>query len=822
MREDVKSLPNLAGLALLLLIVTGASVHGAEKYQVTDIAFETVARQNMSSLLLVIGLKVGDTLTESELWLQIEKDIRRLYSMGEFEEVGPLSACRLEDFKGGKRVVFVVKEKLRINAVYIQGGKAVGEKELTKGINSGKGKLVSEVDLSHDTLMLLEKCHADGYMFAEVKPRLERLPGAMADVTYDISLGPRTRIHQIRFIGNHHVPADELKAHMAVKERDFWFFGLITPGYFSSNKLAKDIEKIQKYLRDVKGYLEATVGLDSVTFNDTREEMIITLRIYEGRLYTLKGFALEIETPEKKPHFKAAELLDHTHAQEMVGKAYCGTDLRDLRQAFQTRYQQDGYLNSWVHVEDPKVELEGYEATAVFRIYEGSPVYARRIHVIGNLQTKDEVVRRSLAFGPGDLVTSDTVLKSLSNLHQLQFFSPQEVSILPMKETATPEGTDFKVKVEEGLDGQLMLGLGLASDMGVIGSFILRKKNFDFFDWPESFWDIPNSFKGAGQIINIEVQPGTYYSHYRVSFTEPHLFNRWYGLNVYGVRSNSHRDTWDVDEWGAGFRLDRYFTFNRDVLASLGYRYNVSDIGSVDPNAPQDAFDVQGTTRISALSLGFQVNKYLFDPYAGPYKGFRLWTKYEYGGGFLGAHVDYSKGEAGVSYFLDIFKDRFNNHHVLTMTGNFGWMEPHHNTPEIPLFERFWLGGPNTMRGFRFYGVGPHENGEEIGGTAMVYGNVEYSFPLFFNLVPLQFLRGVVFFDWGQLEGPYNKNGVQKWDFGRLSMNRMRTSAGAGLRISLNPLGLQMPVSMYWGEAIDSQDGDRPRQFLFHIGSIGF
>jgi len=814
-RHVKRETPVLAAFAALFLC---AFAYGAEKVRLADIVFDGLARLGRAQMLLTVGLRIGESYTEAELKAQIEADIERLYRTEEFESVGPFDACRIETADGGTRVTFPVVEKKRVATVLIQGGKPVGGDDFAKNLRTGRGKLVSPGDIRQDREMLLRRCAVKGYFFAEVDAVLDPMPQGAIKVTFVVSPGPCVRIHRITFVGAARAEAGELWEQMENQERDFWLFGLLRSGYFSSQKIESDVKQIRAYLRSEKGLLNATAGVEEIAFDPDREAMYLTIRVEEGPVHVLKGFDIATESaPGKDAHFTADRLIVQTKAERLIGQPYHGTALRNVTNKIVSMYREDGYLNCRVNLREPRVELEGTEATAIVRIEERDRVYARRIDIRGNYKSKDEVIRRELAFAPGDLVTQTKLQKSVSNLHELQLFTPASVDIRPIESTATAEGTDFLVQAEDGNDGQMLMGIGMASDLGVIGSFALRKRNFDIFDWPSSFADIPRSFTGDGQILALELQPGDRYSHYRLSFTEPYLVNRWYGLTLSGSRDISRRDTWDNSNWGGDVRLNRYFTFERDIFATLAYRYDYIDIGRIDVDAPEDAYDVEGVTRVSALSVGLTLNKYLFDPYAGPYKGYRVWANYEYAGGFLGAHVDQWKAQAGAAYFLPVYEHEDGTRHIVMASGTFGWMETHHNTAEVPIFERFFLGGPHTLRGFRSYGVGPHENGEEIGGTALVHGTVEYTFPLFVN-----FLRGVTFFDWGQLEGPYRDGGVQKWDNHRLTMSRMRTAAGAGLRISLMPLGMTVPISLYWGEVIDSMPDDREHSFLFSIGSIGF
>ncbi len=816
MAEEVKRI-HCAGLkptaAAVLLSVSTLLFAATGTIRITDVSFPGAERLGKAQLLLTVGLRIGDTYTERQLRVRLEEGIERLYRTGEFEEVGPLSACRFEDFAGGTRVIIPVKEKRRINVVYFRGAKPVGKSYLSKDLKTAAGRLLSRAALQEDRETVLRRCRARGFLFAEVGLQVDELPGGKANVTFNVWPGPRTRIESITFTGTKRVSPDDLLGRMATRERDRWLLGLWRKGYFSPRRFAEDMRKLRAYLRGACGLLDATVGLQDMRFDERRERLFITIHVEEGEPYYLKGFDLRVYTAGgRTPRFSAEKILQQVRAQELVGGVYRGVELDQLADRIRMLYLDAGYLNCRVRVLEPRIELAGNKVTAVLEVEEGKPVYARRIDIRGNTETKDEVIRRELAFMPGELVTREKMQKSLSNLYRLQYFVPETLDIRPLEATSGEEGTDFLVEVEEGPRGQLLFGVGLASDFGVVGNFILRKNNFDISDLPKSFWDIPSSFSGGGQTLGLELQPGTRYSRYRVYFQEPYLFGHWYGLTLSASRHISGRDAWLEKEWNFAFRIHRYLNRTRDVTLSAGFRHNIMELTDLDSDAPTAAFESRGTTRLTALSAGFSVDKGFFDPYAGPYKGYRLYVDYEYAGGFLDADVDFSKARSGAAAFLPLYENAETGHHVLTLTANVGWMEPHSDSRSIPIYERFWLGGPYNVRGFRTFGVGPHENGIEVGGTALLYGTVEYSWPLLLVVPEARLLRGVAFFDWGQLEPRFEK----------LSTGRMRLSAGFGIRISLTPLGMPVPISLYWGEVIRDRPEDRRRSFTFSIGHIAY
>ncbi len=796
-----------------LVLLAASVVVGAERFRITDIAFDTVERLSASELLSTVGISIGSTYTQEELREQLEGAIDRLYRTGHFEEVGPFKACQLLDHEGGKRLVIPVKEKRRITVVYVKGGAPVGKDDLTKKLQTAAGRLISWADLDEDRDTILKRCHAKGFFFADVSVQATPLPGASVEVTFTVSPGPLVRIYAIHFVGNELVTDGELLDQMVTLPRDFWLLGLYRKGYFSPERLAEDVDQLRRYLRSATGLLDATIGVEQIVLDETRERMEITLRVDEGTSYTLRDFSIRTKSAVgRKPRFTVAEVLSEARAEEYIGDRYRATELDNVRQRIENMYQDAGYLNCRVQIQKPIVELEGADVTAVLEVDEKDPVYAHRIFIRGNKETQDEVIRRELDFAPGDLVTNRKIQRSKSNLYRLGYFKPDlsAVTIEPIEASATAEGTDFKVDVEEGRSGHVAFGIGLTSDLGIVGHVALRKNNFDIADWPDSVSDILDSFTGAGQTLGVELAPGTRYSQYILFFHEPYLFGRWYGLTLRGGRYFSGRDDWLEKEWRAEVKLRRYFTQNRDISIFTGYRYRIMDMSDLDGDAPRDAFEVRGKSYLSELLAGFDIDKYLFDPDAGPYRGFRIGVEYWYTGGFLGGGVDYSRAELKSAGFIPVLESQEFGHHVLTVTGSLGWMEPHGDTKEVPIYDRFLLGGPYNFRGFRTFGVGPHENGTEIGGTGRLYGTVEYSWPLLLAVPQTKFLRGVTFFDWGQLEP----------EFGDLRMNRMRYSAGMGIRISLRPLGWPVPVSLYWAEALEDKSGDRTRGISWIIGQF--
>ena len=200
-------------------------------------------------------------------------------------------------------------------------------------------------------------------------------------------------------------------------------------------------------------------------------------------------------------------------------------------------------------------------------------------------------------------------------------------------------------------------------------------------------------------------------------------------------------------------------------------------------------------------------DKRLYEYLEGNYDGTLSAIEYEYGGGVLGGDVDFHKAELTNEFFWSLYTQgtgAASMHHVISFSNHTGLIEPQDSGDRIPIFERFFLGGANNVRGFRFRGLGPHEGSDPVGGNVQFWGNLEYSFPIFIKI-----LRGVVFLDYGDLAST-------REDF---TFSEMRYSVGAGIRINFPFFGGPLPIGLYLGKAIQKEDDDRERLFLFTIGA---
>ena len=243
---------------------------------------------------------------------------------------------------------------------------------------------------------------------------------------------------------------------------------------------------------------------------------------------------------------------------------------------------------------------------------------------------------------------------------------------------------DVIVRVEEQPTGRLMIGFGLTSGFGVIGNFAIQKQNFDITDYPDSIYDIPDSFTGAGQTLNIVLQPGTQRSLYQFSFTEPYLFDTRNAMTLRARSISILRRDYDEGRLSFTPSIAHAFDFDRDLVLSVGARIEEVEIDRIEPDAPPDAFAAAGKTTIIAAETALIYDKVLHEPLEGPYSGHRERISIEYGGDPLGGHIDFTKTEGSLGLFYPIHTiEEERLHHVISLFSRFGIIEERGASPEI-------------------------------------------------------------------------------------------------------------------------------------------
>lgn len=808
----------VASLLLLLALMAGATAE--EGLLVKEIAFRGNTMREASSLRQLLKTREGEVYSDAK----VQEDVSNLRAF--FDQV----TVQTEPVEGGLKVTFVVvEENPTLTSVIFRGFSAIPIEDARDAVWTKQGWPFAEFKVERDVALLEDMLKKKGYYFAEVKAAVGDYAGGK-QVVFSAIEGPEVEIDEIRFVGNEAFTADDILDGSQVFSKES---GIFTDAPFVERTLAQDLVAIANFYR-TEGYLDVVVEMREPQFSEDKEDVIVTIGIDEGEPYTISDVTLEGGQTFPKDR---SELTSRIEIEK--GQRRRQEDLLATQKALRDFYLENAYYD--VRIRMNLVDDAATHTTKVeISIEEGKTASIRHVEVRGNTVTREDVVRRYLTVHPGGPLNSLEIEKSRSRLEATHFFEVPGGVNARVVDTDEPGVKDVVFRLSEGRTGSIKFSAGLTSDLGVLGLVQVEKRNFDISDTPGRFSDIftGRAFTGGGQTLNLSLSPGTALSRYRLAFTEPWFLDEYLfygpsddveespfslGFDIY------HTDytLFDYDETRTGFTVSTQKVwrspgrvFDDFIRGRVAFRLENVTIEDLEETAPPNAFYVEGVNRVDRLTLGLGWDH--TDLAASPGWGFESDLSYEVAGGPIGGEIDYQKVEAGWTQYFTIYTTRENQRHILTLTGRMGWAHAFGDSSEVPLFDRFRLGGQSTVRGFAYGEVGPRAegnpytpegqqriadsiargHGDPLGGESMWLLKAEYGFPLYADV-----LRGVVFFDSGN---------VSEGHFDGYLWNRWRASVGFGFRIVLPILGPQ-PLALDFGWPVRKERGDDTQVISFSI-----
>lgn len=700
----------------------------------------------------------------------------RLAATGKFEGA-PFAEAREEE---GKLVlVFVVTERPFVTGVDFVGNEKYKTSELLKEIELSVGSPVSEYLLSQARQAIERKYREGGFLNVSVTVDGNVLEQERR-VLFRVSEGPRVKIRRVYFEGNNAYDGVTLRS----KIETTTYIWLFRTGAFDEETAQRDCATIKQYYND-RGYLDAQVGY-RIELAENQSDLTVIFQISEGVQYLIKsvrfeGNAVVIED----------ELRSLIRSSE--GLPIDADVLKADRQKLVDRYGSAGYIYAEVTTNHVFDEEDGFVNLTV-SIREGEEYRVGRIVVRGNQHTRDKVVRRELRFFPEEIYNSVQVKEAERRLTETRLFS--EATITPQGDM--PGVRDALVEVTEAQTTNILFGVGVTTNSGIIGSLTLEQRNFDLFDWPRDARELfrGQSFRGAGQTLRLQIEPGTELTRGRIDFREPYLFDRDVGFGLGGYVFQRDRDEYDEQRIGTYVSIDR--RFREGILAGwaaeLSSRFEYIDIDDVEWFSAEDIEDAKGSSWLTSLKGSLVRDK--TDSLWLPSRGNRLKVSWEQAGVY-GGDWDFSKAIGEFDQYFTLHTDTFDRKHILHLSANAGQI-----FGDAPVFERFYGGGIGSIRGFEFRGISPRDGwrDDRIGGDFMLMTTTEYSFPLMGEV-----LRGVSFLDMGTVERDF---GITDW----------RAAVGFGARVYIKYFG---PIPLAFDLAFPiTKDGDDDTQvFSFSFGT---
>jgi len=768
--------------AIWFAIVSGWSRAYAQPPQlISEVRISGNQRVEADAIRIHISSMAGEPLSDAT----VDQDVKAIYKMGLFETVN----AEVGQENGRVILTFRVKERPFISEVRFEGMKKVSaEEEQVRAAIRLHAHAILDPLLVEETVQLLKKVYEDkGYLDATISFRTVPHPDNTAVAIFDVKEGPRVRITEVKFNGNKAFPARTLGRIIETAPHNLLSF-LTGTGVVDHKKLAEDVDRLTAFYYD-HGYLNVHVADPVIARHG--ESITVTYNIDEGEPFKVGkvNLAGDLKVDQK-------ELRDKLTLKN--GEIFRGSTMQHDVLTLSDFYSNRGY--AYVNV-DPRTQLDPFRhmIDVAFNITPGKEVLVDRIKISGNTKTSDKVVRREMQIQEQEPYSAEKIRISKARLDRLGIFEETRITTAPGRE---PDRINLDVGVREGQTGSFQLSGGFDTASSAFGDFKISE----------------NNLFGGGQSISMDAMIGFLFQNYTLSYTEPYFLDMPLNLGV------------DLFDWklflfsfnqsSAGFAVRSSYPLAdlglrklgpfslADVSAGLGYRFESVGIGGLTGLSTLDIRRYKGYRLVSKISPS--IRRYTVDNPVDPRHGSVQSLSVDFAG--AGGSSRFIKLLAHARFFFSVIDSPSWGNWVYSMGGDFGIGTnlKGGNGSELPLYERFFPGGINSVRGYEFYSLGPrvvlHDASgqpiafEAVGGSKELLLNNEVVFPIIEALG----LRGVVFLDAG--------NAYRLSE--SMDPTKLQAAYGAGIRWR-SPFG---PLRIELGRPINPRPNDLKTDFIFGAG----
>ncbi|MGD9412193.1 MAG: outer membrane protein assembly factor BamA [Desulfobacterales bacterium] len=721
------------------------------------IAVEVSGNQRIEAdaIKRVVKTQPGDIYNLKNL----SADLKAVYAMGYFDDI----QIETETRRDGIIVTFKIKEKPTIRSVRISGvGWAFEDDEVKEVITAKRGAILNINVIQNDIDRIIEMYKDENYHNVKVDYKIHDYKENQADLEYIIEEGEKFRIEKIQFEGNQAFSDKELKKQMTTAETNI-FHWFTSAGDLNEDNLQQDAARLASFYKN-NGYMEARVGEPIVKFEGDKIE--ITIKIDEGPRFKVGKVDLtgDLLIPKE-------ELLESLkiNGEEFYNRETLRNDVLKLTDL----YANEGYAYADVA---PRVN-ENFEKQIVditLDIQKGELVYFEEIIISGNTKTRDKVIRRELRVYEQEIFSSQRLKRSIRNLYRLDFF--EDVKVATSKGSSADKMV-LKIGVTEKSTGAFSFGAGYGNVEQLFGVFSVGERNLF----------------GRGQKLELKATVGSKTQNVNLSFTEPYIYDIPLSgtINFY----NWQYDYDEYDKYSLGTRLTLSYPLLDFTRGVLSYVYDIANITNVTDDAPDSIKDLKGENIKSSITPKLRYDS-RNDAFV-PSKGSSHSVSYEFAG--LGGDIGFMKYLGKTSWYFPLFWE-----FVLAPHAEGGYVNKTKDK-KLPDYEKFYMGGIGSLRGFERDDLAPQDNdGNSIGGDKYVQFNLDLTFPL----LKEQGVYGSLFFDTGKVYGDNEEIELDPGD--------LRQSAGIGIRWK-SPMG---PIRLEYGYILDREDSDHgPGSWEFSMAS---
>jgi len=754
-------------LAGLVGVLIAAAASAFDPFVVKDIRVEGIQRTEAGTVFSYLPVRVGDKLTDETA----AQAVKALFATGFFKDV------RLEI--EGDVLVVVVEERPAIAAIDFSGMKAFKKEDLLKSLKEvglAESRIFDRALLERAEQELKRQYLGQGHYAAEVKTTVTPLERNRVGLSFSIDEGEKARIKQINLVGAKAFDEKEL-LDLFVLRTPNWLTWYTKNDQYSKQKLSGDLESLRSFYLD-RGYLEFSVDSTQVSISPDRQDIYISVSITEGEKYSVSAVRLAGEL-----------LLPEDELKKLVkvkpGETYSRERMTETTKAISDRLGNEGYAFANVNAA-PELDKEKHQVAFTVFIDPGRRISVRRINVVGNTRTRDEVVRREMRQIEGGWYEGDKINKSRTRVDRLGYFD--EVTVETPAVPGVTDQVDVNVRVKEKPTGNIMLGAGFSSSEKLSLSGSVQQDNLF----------------GSGKSVGVQINTSKYQKTYAFSYTDPYYtvdgISRGFDVYKRTVTTNGLSiGQFDSSSLGGGVRYGMPLT--EDDYVSFGASIDSTKLTlfSTSPQIWRDYVNTYGSTMQTLLVSGGW-GRNTIDSQIYPMKGSTYGITGELGLPGGNNAIKYARTTLSHYRYVPMSKDN-----ALKFGGELG-IAGAYGGRTLLFTKNFYAGGIGSVRGYDPSSLGPVDavTGARLGGAKKLTGTVEYLFRMP-GLGQDRSIRLGAFMDAGQV-----------WASGdKFRLSDLRYSAGISANWA-SPFG---PLKFSFARPLNAKSTDKKQGLQFTMGS---
>jgi len=734
--------------AILVITIFAFNLYSQEqeKQRVMKVRIEGNITSDADIIKLNSGLIEGREITLED----VQTAIKQLWRLGIFSDI---QVYNESSDRENLEILIKVKEYPRLNEVVIEGNKKLKTKEINEKLDFYKGQIVNPARVSRG-INKLQKAYSDeGYLLAEINTDTVFVEEGRVDLKLSIDEGKKVQIKEITFSGNESFDDGKLKDQMKETKEDRWWRG----GDFKRDKYEEDLTNILDFYRK-NGFRDAEIVSDSLHYSDDKEDLFINISVNEGVKYYFGNISFTGNTVFD------SDVLEE-FSQIRYGNEYNKENLDNGLATINQLYYDKGYLYTQINHQEIPIATDTVNINV--SLVERNPVVVKRIEILGNTRTRENVIRRELKIAPGDTFSSFAIQRSQRDVFVLNYFSNVVPDVIPIDN----ESVNLTFTVEERPTQMASMNAGYSERDGIIGGLSLT---------------MPNLF-GRGQTGVIDWQFGKIYRSFQISFTEPWLLGTptLGGVSFFHVKRGGRYYGYTYKTKGGSFRVGRRFKWP-DNYSRGDWIFEVSENQISDVSEGIDLTNfLYGKGKTHKRSITQIFSRDSKDRPEFPTRGSTVSLTTQFSGSFLGGTEDFHKHELQAEWYFPTFGG-----FVFYQDLEAGLIERIGNDAYITPIELFFMGGSalsigTPLRGYQERRVGPlSSDGYALGGRAKLKFTSELRFPI----SPNPTIYGLVFAEAGN-------NWASKEDADLFDLKR---SVGFGIRIFMPMMGM-MGIDIGYG-----------------------